>query len=768
MQKKISKILSLVMSGTLVLGMAAAAGCSNYKGSTLTGDTSGAVTSNGGFLVQKGNYIYFVNGVASNEGNNTYGVPVKGSIMRISSADFAAGKYAKAEIVVPQIAYAGNYNAGIYVYGDRVYYSTPSTAKDTDGNIQNNNIEFKSAPLNGSSAMRNSYLRTSEMTLEYRYVEVDNTVYLIYATKEDYFDTGVTTSNIHSINLSTNKDNLLAYNVKSYLFDSEPTAPYVYYTMSVDVNGGDYGEVSNARYEQVYSVRADATLDKSNASQYATYTNDDNETNVKYLNTGKLLIDGIGKGNVVTAYNMEYQNGSKALDEDTASQSLNYLYTLDTVNNGEMIYARTNYSSSSSNSVKEYYRVDMTAQTIGDANLFGNSATSYLTSASYAKVTATDYIFVDDASITTADGSKADVVYLNTEGGTNGLYKANIINGELKNEVFMDKSMTGLSIYKMEMQQADGDTSARPYLYYADGTGNGNSLCRIALDGSQEDYRKASAGFIEDKSFTAVKVLDIATVVDWYAPEFVGDHFVFASEISATGMDNYEYIQVFDLRNKEGNKKLMSNAQLADLSDLYNDLMDEINDIEEVNAAGDATDYANLINVEKYFFFSTQTTAEKMAYLDEILNTYVLYGDYTKAEVKDKLFSDVAKEALTAFANTTVNKTHTISYFYNTLGFMSSADVTAYEDTVRGMTIHSAFTYNENNQTWYQGLATWQKALFIVGMCLLGLLVLGGITVFVLWLVSLKKKKLPSYAKAKKKIDMTDDKNIDVYSTDEE
>ena len=89
MLKKLSKILPVLL--ILVLAFAALAGCSgNYTSPALSGDISGSVSSNGGFVVQKGEYVYFINGVGDQSADNTYGNAVKGSVQRISVTDIAA------------------------------------------------------------------------------------------------------------------------------------------------------------------------------------------------------------------------------------------------------------------------------------------------------------------------------------------------------------------------------------------------------------------------------------------------------------------------------------------------------------------------------------------------------------------------------------------------------------------------------------------------------------------------------------------------------
>ena len=64
MRKFFRKIICVAAAAVMSAGLFTAAACSDvYEGKPLGGDyTTGEVVSNGGFAVEKGNYIYFING----------------------------------------------------------------------------------------------------------------------------------------------------------------------------------------------------------------------------------------------------------------------------------------------------------------------------------------------------------------------------------------------------------------------------------------------------------------------------------------------------------------------------------------------------------------------------------------------------------------------------------------------------------------------------------------------------------------------------------
>lgn len=254
MGKHYTKIICAGLAAISVAGAAFAGGCGGfYSSAPLDGEifTDAPAVSNGGFAVEKGNYVYFINGVEANTAANDYGKPVKGAIYRISKDNLKNRNYSTVDKVVGNVAYSADYNSGIYIYGDSLYYATPSTARNADGVVQNSTLDLKSAKLDGSQTMKNAYVNFPNTAYEYRFVEAgeDKTVYLLYvATEEKLYEESTGVTNLHSYNTETGADTLLAYNVSSVIFDSEDkTNARVYYTMNVQ----NYATSSTFGYNQI-------------------------------------------------------------------------------------------------------------------------------------------------------------------------------------------------------------------------------------------------------------------------------------------------------------------------------------------------------------------------------------------------------------------------------------------------------------------------------------------------------------------------------------
>ena len=771
MRKKVKKALVCAAAALIAAGLTVTAACSgNYKSDALTGDISGNVVSNGGFAVEKGNYIYFINGVESNTAVNSFGDVLKGSLVRISKENLAAGNYASVETVVPLIMYSGNYDGGIYIYGDYVYYSTPSAAKDSSGATLNSRLEFKRSKLDGSETMSGYYFQSENTAVDYRFVEVDGKVYLMYALSESLYGEEDAVSNIHSVNLETGKDTLLAYNVDSYFFDEDNLSnPYVYYTMNVTYNMGTSNAVE-AEYNQIYRVCADAaegdrTYDFSYIEDY------DAESDPVYVNLGEFVFDGIGALCDLTQFNYGYD---PAKDEDTSSDKTNTLsgYTYEIVHyaDGTLYYTRTPASN-----VTEVllYTDDAEVGASSWNPVSGNPAATDNYGGRMLLLNGTslsDYTFITDS-----EGKPSGVIY--TDNDT--LMSADFEGGSLKNEVRLSNVSDEVTILGISeetayagLPAADGAASAKAeytFLYYGvTGEGNSYSVHRIALGGTAEDYEEFPADD-STSNYNDTRILDLDVSSGWYMPEIISGYFFFPSETS--DMMDYDYVMAFDLRPEgaaASDDTTMSNAQIEEINDLYDSVMGED---DGVIAGIDSEDFENLPNALRYAFYTRDA-----GYLDELIKMWEdegedeeylystesaqMYKDFINAEGEYAEFRQHSKQ----INGETVYATSR-DYYYNLVGKMTEEDAEDYTTSLRSDYMQAEPT--EAEEGWFESLSTGAKVGFIIGVCVAGIIVIGAAVLIPLFIIRKKRKALPRYNKARIKVDTTDDKNIDVYAADD-
>lgn len=745
MRKIFTKIVCFSAAAATALGIFFVSACTNTRGGKpLTGDyAKGEVTSNGGFAVEKGDYVYYVNGKEANTADNSFGTPVKGALMRIAKSDLSAHNYNKADIVVPEIVYSGNNNSGIYVYDNYVYYATPSTEKNSDGEVQNSHLAFKRAKLDGTESMKNYFVQYSDSSIEYRYVKGENgKVYLLYvATSENLYGTAYT--NIHSVNIETGENTLLAYNVDAVMFDeTDLTNPRIYYTMKVT----DFVLNSTAsNYNQIWTVTADTTTapKEYNFDDVKDY---DPEKDPLYVNLGTLVYDGIGKIEGMTGSITQF-NAPEAAEIDRSA----YTYTLSKYTNKTLFYTRTSSQNSTAMlfAAKEADTIKNPAHKAAKGN--PENADCLLRDGSNAGTFT--YLFDGDkltgALIASADG------LLRAKISSDGKFtdKADNLNTYA---VTRDAQPTLLFTAK------HGDKN---YVYYSVSGGNGYTVNRISYDGEYSDYAKLPEdGADEINAYTSVRVLDLDSSSDWYKPEFIDGQILFASETS--NMTDYDAIMVCDLRL---NGEVMDNVQLDKYNEMYEGVTDRINETDEEV-------YENLKNALWYAYYTNDGE-----YLGELNKAYMDIKGYKEEHFWSKesvgLFNDFVEnkgdwatdaEKTKPFATekdfnggkVAPNKR---DYYYSILGFMNEADAKAYDELLKTTYLQP---YPEKDPTWFESLSAGAKAGFLIGVIGGGLLVIAAAIVIPV-LLKRRKKKMPVYKK-RIKVDTTDDKNINVYETEDE
>lgn len=744
MRKFFKKIICVAAAAVMSAGLIATAACSDvHDGKSLGGDYhTGEVVSNGGFAVEKGNYIYFINGKQSNTADNTYGDVVQGAIMRIGKGDLSARNYYKAEVVVPEIVHSGNTSAGIFVYGDYIYYSTPSANKNSDGEIQNSDIVFKRAKLDGTEVMKSGFATYTDNSIEYRFVlGEDKVVYLLYvATSENLYGTSCT--NIHSVNTETGEDKLIAYNVKSVTFDkNDVTNPRVYYTMSV--TDYKYSTTALSGYNQVYTVTADV---KEPAKEYdfSDVKDYDAETDPLYINYGKLVLDGVGmKDNALslTQFNAdELVNGTETIKRNP------YTYTLSSYENGTLFYTRISTNDSTS---KLFAVKDETLLAASHKPATGNPENYILLDGSNAS----NYTYI-------FEGGNLTGAYIASD---NGLIKTKVADGKLVTDVDNDKAFYVTRGAKPTILFTEKHGSDN-YIYYSvTGVGaSGYSVYRICPDGGYTGMPETD----EVDKFTPVRILDLDCSSDWYMPEMFGGQIIFSSlnkPLTQYRSDttSYSHIMVCDISKGDS---VLTNAEIDELNDKYDSISEKIDEVDE-------SIYKNLKNAYNYAFF---TGDDK--YIDTIIKAYVdIQGKdedefYTKETVeKFKDFVATKNDWSEFDATVTVNgkevKANQRDYYYALLGKMTDSDREAYDNYIKDTYLQ---TWPEEEPGWFESLSKGAKAGFIIGIIGGVLIIAAAATVVTIIVLRKRREKMPVYTKKRVKVDTTDDKSVDVYATDGE
>ena len=721
---KSKKIISIVAAATLAFSTLALAGCGtkDYAGDTLSAgyDKTATVASNGGFAVEKGNYVYFINGAESNTADNTYGDVKKGALMRISKTELADANYDAAQIVIPSLLVAGDYTAGLFIYGEYVYYATPTSDKNPQtGVVENSYLDFRRSKLDGSEAPENYFLRLSNNSAKYRFVQgTDGTVYCMY--EED--------SKLKSLNVETGDITVLVSGAKSSFFYDvkNPTNPNVYYTMGVTYDV-DESNPTSPKYDQLYCVNAatiaeaktegdkvsyTAKLDGKEVASYSfkkSYVEESENGDVKdyttypYVNLGSLVLDGVGSASTgADSSDTRFNKDNKA----DSTEPLGYNYTIQSYQNGGVYFTRTALTKTESDTE--------------NAKLF------YLADERENWNTVKGNALVDVVALNTEKASSSALFEV-AEDGTHTYYYA---DGSILKKATADANGVATTVnlaYEVSsptLWKTEGD-----YLYYYSSASNGNNITRIKCTGSEDDYKQA---FFPNDEYKPLTLPLVDWKSDWYKPEFVdvnGTTFVLYCNAQSYGAGSTAYNYVYAT-------KMGTTAEIV----ANQEALDEVN--EYIDNASDS----QLQAVMDYYFKTGKTEA-----FDAVKDVKDLYDEDQKKDF-DKF---VAKFTAGEFAWETT--------YAAPISRMTEDDVTAIAQNWADSLLSEKEEAEDES-----GLPTWAIVLIVVG----GVLVVAGATVAVLLYLKNKAEKAKKAeevvnAYQRKKIDTTDDKSIDVYADEE-
>ena len=743
--RKIFKRISIAAAAAVIaVSSAFFAGC-DYEFTPLEGDVTGEVSSQGGFVVEIGEYVYFINGVESYSSDNTYGTPVKGSLMRIKTADIKAGNNT-AETVIPSLMVAGDYTSGIYIYNGRVYYATPNTVGNTQGEVDNTVLSFRSANLNGSDVQE--HLRVADNATVYRYTAVDDVVYIVYETD----------GTLTSYNTETGTGTTLAENVVEYVLNStDRTNPYIYYTMTVTDRADSSSPLEYDNYNQIYRVRADATEAPYTYTWDQEYLDENNDGEAPYLNLGELVLDGIGKNDDVTQFNHDVEA------ENANCISYGYTYTLQAYNNGGIYFVRSSQlkPGSSVGSSGELYFLDETKLGSDDWNtVSGNSVYTGTEGSGELEVVASaaDTSNASSSAIFYTDDDDTDNIrhhYLYVSGSE--IHRVDVINdgngtkaqigegGARSLRIASDASEATL----MFIDSTSDDTYS--YLYYTKSSDNGLTVERAVYNGDVENYRTLSAAGENNEPYKPVRVLDIEHASGWYNYEVV-DGVVFYANAHTFGETAYTYVWTVDLTDADG--ALLNNEELETVNEYYDKITGD--DGYLTNLSGDGN--GKLSGMIEYYFYTGERTAVDENIAEAVENgkseTY-LYSDEEKAAFDEFIKGEGDAADFKDGDGTLYTQ---LSYFTNMIGAMSEDDTESYHEYWRD--VLQRYTVSEEDT----GLPVWAWALIGVGI---GVVVVGaGLAAFFI-VRSRKKKAAERSYKTFMEVDTTDDRDVDVYAAND-
>jgi len=322
------RVFSVVTA--LLLIVVFLSGCGGFKPLTGGPSLNADVTSNGGLSVQKGNYLYFVNGFKNSEslvdGDNKYGEVQNAGIYRAelnSNNELLKdeeGNLLNVELLIPKVV--GFEKGGLYIFDNYIFYASPTILKDRTGEVRFDLVDFYLAKLDGSGVEKIYATDEYSDIATFSFYKIDNSVYLVVYDGTSIVSVKITNGKVGTVTKMVEKatsvafPSVLEYNSENYTV--QDINKYIYYTRELNNEiDGTILDMGNVLAKVEIGKNIEDKLIQDNVWGYS----------LNYVKNGGL-------------YYMKYSSGS--LNSKLYYRSLN---GLDIANNEEIQLSGTYYNS---------------------------------------------------------------------------------------------------------------------------------------------------------------------------------------------------------------------------------------------------------------------------------------------------------------------------------------------------------------------------------------------------------------------------------------
>ncbi len=431
------KLLTALITAIMLLCLAFAVGCGEEKWQNPTLLISESVISQDGFIAETENYLFYINGVASNTEDNAFGKPIKGSLMAVAKSEIGK-ENPSTEIIVPKMFLASDAGAGLFFHEGYVYYGSPCTDKNSSGAIAREKMTFlRSAVASGDiKGSTETYLTVDALYTEYRFTVIDNVVYIVY------YDTANTALMAYNTATKT-QETLCKTDAEVSGVGSESLASYKF----LDGNGGAVVAYTTTVYAEEYYE------EKASLAGYSRATEQYNNLYL-YGEGGKEKLFGGAEDKLI--YSLTHASGEHIFftestvlgDVSNKAISVNAKATKIEITKADALVASTHIVS-----LTEAYYMDTENNAIYKTTLTGSDFTREL-------------IYKGDRVSSILKIENGVLYYISSE---NYVCRMNLTDGEDK-EVKLSGGTIDVTWFNPEFVKITSGDNAGDYLFYADST----------------------------------------------------------------------------------------------------------------------------------------------------------------------------------------------------------------------------------------------------------------------------------------------------------
>lgn len=415
---KRNKVIAIVaLVAVLAVAATVLAACNVYEWDSIGGgDSSAAVVSNGGYYVEQGKYVYFINGYVGSVTENEWGAAFKQSIMRAEKNEDGTINNDTAKVVVPLNVYNEYVDGGIAVFGDWIYYATPNTSKDSSGTASTTHTDFMRTRTDGSVTQRIGTV--SSRSSEYFFTPT-RILYMTDSSTVRYFDfSGMSTDKsiddgkgaVAGVLIENAGEVLWGYDADRAASSGVTVTDYIFYTETPT------GDDSYRHYNNLCAVRYDGS-DRQVLATYDTFFGEeDGAESYEKVFTYALSDIFYDSDNEATLYY------TKSVYEGGTSSSVGLFVNTVTVADGKLSYTATAESQLFETAPSAFFPLG------GENGVLATSSDKVYHITSRGQGYTADNLVIDMGEAVTVRAVVGDYVYYTDGDGV--LYRINLEEGK--------------------------------------------------------------------------------------------------------------------------------------------------------------------------------------------------------------------------------------------------------------------------------------------------------------------------------------------------
>lgn len=251
-------------------------------------DTSVASVGNGGMVVTRGNYVYFVNGY---KGYSTYtkdnlnkkfevGGLYRAKLNEASELTYDEnGSVVGAERISSRLA--GFESTSLYVFGNHIYFASPITEVNKDGELQTNKLEFSRVEIGGGKTQRIYQSKVAAENVKFEFYYAEGKVYLMINENSTLkrincfgkFKKSTVAENVATVVLPRDTDDVFeSKSYKNIYYTKTEDGKVVIYNYNIATNRTEYKKTTDYKTCELIDYKFDHLYYKASREDYPGYT----------------------------------------------------------------------------------------------------------------------------------------------------------------------------------------------------------------------------------------------------------------------------------------------------------------------------------------------------------------------------------------------------------------------------------------------------------------------------------------------------------------